>query len=70
MPKSKLFKHFDKQRNVVESLSQPSPPLPAEIHPLVKQQVSAIDIRTPIPSAPGHFPQIKKSHQRRNRNME
>jgi len=39
MPQLKLFKHFVKKRKIVESLSQLSPPLPAETNPLVKQQV-------------------------------
>jgi len=66
MPKSKLFKHFVKKRNVVESLSQPSPPLPAETNPLVKQQqASAIGAQTPIPSTPGHFPKVTNRYQTR-----
>jgi len=38
MTKSKLFNQFYKQRKAVESLPKPSPPLPAETNPLVKQQ--------------------------------
>ena len=61
MPKSTLSKHLVNKRKVVESLSQPSPLLPAVSNSLVKQQqVSAIGTRTPIPSTPGHFPKATK----------
>ena len=62
MPKSKFFKHFVKKRKIVESLPQPSPPLPAETNPLVKQQqVSALGTRTPIPNTPGLFPKVTEA---------
>ena len=62
MPQPKLFKHFVKKSKVVEFLSQPSPPLPAEINPLVKQQqASAIGAQTPIQSISGHFLKVTKA---------
>jgi len=61
MPQPKLFKHFVKKSKVVESLSQPSPLLPAATNPLVKQQASAKGTRTPIPSTPGRFPKATQA---------
>jgi len=56
MPTLKLFKHFVTEREDVESLSQQSPPPPAETNPLAKQQqTSALGTRTPIPNTPGYF---------------
>ena len=55
MPKLKLFKHFVTKRKIAESLSQPTPPPPAETNPLVKQQqISTLGTR-PIPNTPSHF---------------
>ena len=62
MPQPKLFKHSVKTNKVVGFLPQPSPPLPAQMNPLVKQQqASAIGTQTPLQNIPGHFLQVTKA---------
>jgi len=53
---------FFKKRKVEESLSQSSPPLPAETNPLVtQQQANTIGAQTAIQSIPGHFQKVTKA---------
>jgi len=61
MSQPKPYERFLEENKVVEFPSQPSPPLPAEANPLVKQQeANAIDAQTPTQSIPGYFLKVTK----------